>query len=567
MHAGPGATARPRPAIRRSTALFTPPRPQLGRYEVCTTRADAAATAIVRGARSAGRLRRRRQLHRAGAAAPLRRPACRVAAAGRPPPTSSSHHPAVALPRRDRSTHLSPARWRSGGTDASIRRSAHGALNDAPGDYNFRYRAWTALEHGRTAGVAARGCARATAARGADAAVGADRVRRRPRDDRRRRRRVASARAIRGLLQLHRLRALGAAAAAHRRLGGGQGRRRISRCSARSAAKTSTRPRPTRSTCASGRGRRATSTSRSGRVPPTFGAFARRTYATDNPLIGYPLAYQYLTSLRPDALPASADELLRNARPRLAGRSFSIGDPTPAPGVPLVSAFRWDTGVQVHAATDIVDATVAVTPARSRIRCSPTTTAAASSPAASSCVRSPGLIVGASAARGPFVSQRRRAARSATRDDATTSRRPPGAPTSSTRATTTCCASRRSSATGRCRRVRRRRRIDGRCARSSIVGRRALQAAARAVRRGALRSSRASATSPAPRRHAAVGRAGHARRGRRRLLDPAQPAAEGLVSAQHARRRRAAATRAISARRSWCSGSDDSMTRTQGTQT
>ena len=28
-----------------------------------------------------------------------------------------------------------------------------------------------------------------------------------------------------------------------------------------------------------------------GRVPPTFGAFARRTYANDNPLIGYPLAY------------------------------------------------------------------------------------------------------------------------------------------------------------------------------------------------------------------------------------------------------------------------------------
>ena len=48
-----------------------------------------------------------------------------------------------------------------------------------------------------------------------------------------------------------------------------------------------------------------------GRVPPTFGAFARRTYASDNLLIGYPLAYQYLTSLRPDSLPASADDLLR----------------------------------------------------------------------------------------------------------------------------------------------------------------------------------------------------------------------------------------------------------------
>src|SRR6266851_1413472 len=34
-----------------------------------------------------------------------------------------------------------------------------------------------------------------------------------------------------------------------------------------------------------------------GRVPPTFGAFTRRTYANDNPLVGYPLGYQYLTTL------------------------------------------------------------------------------------------------------------------------------------------------------------------------------------------------------------------------------------------------------------------------------
>ena len=32
-----------------------------------------------------------------------------------------------------------------------------------------------------------------------------------------------------------------------------------------------------------------------GRIPPTFGAFARRDYGAGNPLIGYPLAYQYLT--------------------------------------------------------------------------------------------------------------------------------------------------------------------------------------------------------------------------------------------------------------------------------
>jgi prepilin-type processing-associated H-X9-DG protein len=88
-----------------------------------------------------------------------------------------------------------------------------------------------------------------------------------------------------------------------------------------------------------------------GRIPPTFGAFARRTYPTDNPLIGYPLAYQYLTSLRPDALPESAEELLRNRGRGWLDR-FSIGDKTAGRGVPLVSAFRWDTGVQVHGGSD-----------------------------------------------------------------------------------------------------------------------------------------------------------------------------------------------------------------------
>src|SRR5207245_6807279 len=47
-----------------------------------------------------------------------------------------------------------------------------------------------------------------------------------------------------------------------------------------------------------------------GRIPPVFGAFGRRSYGADNPLIGYPLAYQYLTSMRPDAIPATADDLL-----------------------------------------------------------------------------------------------------------------------------------------------------------------------------------------------------------------------------------------------------------------
>jgi hypothetical protein len=141
-----------------------------------------------------------------------------------------------------------------------------------------------------------------------------------------------------------------------------------------------------------------------GRVPPTFGAFARRTYPADNVVIGYPLAYQYLTSLRPDALPANADELLR-MRGRGWLSNFSVGNLAPYRGLALVSAFRWDTGVQVHAANDFIDGAAAVTTGTlgnplvgddnagkqvaGRLAVRPTT----------------GLIVGLSAARGPFVTR------------------------------------------------------------------------------------------------------------------------------------------------------------------
>lgn len=97
-----------------------------------------------------------------------------------------------------------------------------------------------------------------------------------------------------------------------------------------------------------------------GRVPPTFGGFARRMYPSDNLLIGYPLAYQYLTSLRPDALPASADELL-GQRGRGWLSRFGVGNTEPARGLPLVSVFRWDTGVQAHLTSPMWDTAVSLT--------------------------------------------------------------------------------------------------------------------------------------------------------------------------------------------------------------
>jgi hypothetical protein len=82
-----------------------------------------------------------------------------------------------------------------------------------------------------------------------------------------------------------------------------------------------------------------------GRIPPVVGAFARRAYGRDNLVMGLPLAYQYLTSLRPDALPAAMSDVLR-MRGRGWQPAFPIGAVQPAPGIPLISSTRWDTGVE-----------------------------------------------------------------------------------------------------------------------------------------------------------------------------------------------------------------------------
>jgi hypothetical protein len=97
-----------------------------------------------------------------------------------------------------------------------------------------------------------------------------------------------------------------------------------------------------------------------GRIPPSFGAFARRTYAATNPLVGYPLAYQYLSPLRPDAIPATPDDLLRmRGRGWLA--KFPVGSEYASSGLPVMSAFRWDTGIQATWDGGVVQLSGAVT--------------------------------------------------------------------------------------------------------------------------------------------------------------------------------------------------------------
>ena len=139
-----------------------------------------------------------------------------------------------------------------------------------------------------------------------------------------------------------------------------------------------------------------------GRVPPIFGAFARRTYPSDNVLIGYPLAYQYLTSLRPDSLPANADELLR-MRGRGWLSTFTVGQTSPDNGMPLINVFRWDTGVQVHAASAVADAALSVTTGTIANPLVADDNAGRQVAGRVAIRPLAGLVAGVSAARGPFV--------------------------------------------------------------------------------------------------------------------------------------------------------------------
>ena len=97
-----------------------------------------------------------------------------------------------------------------------------------------------------------------------------------------------------------------------------------------------------------------------GLIPPVFGAYPRRAYGDDSPLIGFPLVYQYLTTMRADAVPTGADDLLA-----VRGRGWYVPYPSgsfpPGPGLPVVSSTRWDTGVEVRVGRERIEAAVAVT--------------------------------------------------------------------------------------------------------------------------------------------------------------------------------------------------------------
>jgi hypothetical protein len=107
-----------------------------------------------------------------------------------------------------------------------------------------------------------------------------------------------------------------------------------------------------------------------GLVPPVFGAYPRRRYASESPLPSVPLAYQYLTDLRYDAVPATAEQLVQQ-RGRGWLVSYPVGSTQSEPGLPLVNGERWDAGVELRLGREPLSLAVAVTqgsPSRPTVR-------------------------------------------------------------------------------------------------------------------------------------------------------------------------------------------------------
>jgi hypothetical protein len=139
-----------------------------------------------------------------------------------------------------------------------------------------------------------------------------------------------------------------------------------------------------------------------GRIPPVFGAFGRRAYGVDNPLIGQPFIYQYLTSLRSDSLPASADDLV-DMKGQGWANYYPIGSEAWDRGVPMVAADRWDTGVEVRWEAERVSAAIGLTQGS---QCNPRVSDDNSGKQLVGRLEVRpvlGLVVGASAAQGDYV--------------------------------------------------------------------------------------------------------------------------------------------------------------------
>jgi hypothetical protein len=143
-----------------------------------------------------------------------------------------------------------------------------------------------------------------------------------------------------------------------------------------------------------------------GRIPPVFGTGGRRAYANDNVLIGYPLIWQYLTILRSDAIPGSVNELIY-ARYYGWQSSYSVGASDYGRGVPLATAFHYDTGVEARVGDDTSRVSVAGAITAGTLS-SPGTNSRSGGPQFSTRVAFRplvGLVIGTSYADGQFLAK------------------------------------------------------------------------------------------------------------------------------------------------------------------
>ncbi|HEY7515696.1 MAG TPA: hypothetical protein VIC87_14515, partial [Vicinamibacteria bacterium] len=121
-------------------------------------------------------------------------------------------------------------------------------------------------------------------------------------------------------------------------------------------------------------------------------------------LIGLPLVYQYLTTLRADAVPENADQLLENRGDgwRVA---YPVGNPAPASGMPVVASVKWDTGAQARFGGGPVEVSLALT--RGTLSSPQVRDTNGGRQLSGRVAVEPvvGLVMGVSAASGPYLSR------------------------------------------------------------------------------------------------------------------------------------------------------------------
>lgn len=95
-----------------------------------------------------------------------------------------------------------------------------------------------------------------------------------------------------------------------------------------------------------------------GKIPWVLGAYAPRSYADKNVLIGAPLMHQYHTSLRSDAVPPDADALLAARGDGQTGPNYGSGGGYK--GMPIVYDRCWDFGVALQGSARPFEYAIAV---------------------------------------------------------------------------------------------------------------------------------------------------------------------------------------------------------------